>query len=119
MIVPADCNLFHFTTDVDDACDEIRRFYDNYHSQRYVDGKLILRLKHDPTAELVAELNDEFSDLLVDGMIEKTSASDREIAEADHPDLYRLRLHFNRRSLGRLRAMVDRINAAAQADDRT
>ncbi len=114
MIAPADRNLFHFTTDVSEACDEIRRFYNNYHSQRYVDGKLVLRLKHEPSAELVATLNEEFSDLLVDGVIEKTVASEREIAENDHPNLARLRLHFNRRGLGRLRAMVDRINAAAE-----
>ncbi len=116
MISPHDSNLFHFTTDVDDACREIRRFYDNYHSQRYVDGKLVLRLKHEPTEQLVAELNEEFADLLVDGTIEKVPASKRELAENDHPDLPRLRLHFNRRGLGRLRAMVDRINAAADTE---
>ena len=113
MISPADRNLFHFTTDVDDACREIRRFYNNYHSQRYVDGKLVLRLKHEPSDDLVARLNEEFVDLLASGSIEKTGPTDREIADDDHVDLYRLRLHFNRRGLGRLRAMVDRINAAA------
>jgi len=113
MISPADRNLFHFTTDVDDACREIRRFYGNYHSQRYVDGKLVLRLKHEPSASLVAELNEDYADLLVSGTIDKVAASEHEIADDDHPELPRLRLHFNRRSLGRLRVMVDRINAEA------
>ncbi len=113
MISPDDRNLFHFTTDVDDACREIRRFYGNYHSQRYVEGKLVLRLKHEPSAALVAELNDDFADLLASGSIEKVGPSAREIADDDHPELPRIRLHFNRRGHGRLRAMVDRINVEA------
>jgi uncharacterized protein (TIGR00730 family) len=113
MISPDDRNLFHFTTDVDDACREIRRFYGNYHSQRYVEGKLVLRLKHEPTEALVAELNEDFADLLASGSIEKVGPSAREIADGDHPELSRIRLHFNRRGHGRLRAMVDRINREA------
>ncbi len=110
MIARHDRHLFHHATDAEDACNEIRRFYANYHSQRYVSGKLVLRLRSEPSDELVARLNDEFADLLVDGRIEKTVASDREIADDDHPDLPRIRLHFDRRGLGRLRAMIDRIN---------
>ena len=113
MISPHDRNLFHFTTEVEDACREIRRFYGNYHSQRFVDGKLVLRLKHEPSEALVAELNKDYTDLLVDGTIKKAGASAREVSDDDHPDLPRLRLHFNRRSLGRLRALVDRLNLEA------
>ncbi len=113
MISPHDRNLFHFTTDIEDACREIRRFYGNYHSQRYVEGKLILRLKHEPSAALVAELNEDYADVLASGTIDKVAASDQEVADGDHPELPRLRLHFNRRSLGRLRALVDRLNAEA------
>ncbi len=111
MIAAYDRNLFLYTTDLDEACDEIRRFYANYHSQRYVDGRLVLRLKHEPSDALLAALNEEFADIIVDGQIEKVAASDREIADGDHPDLPRIRLHFNRRAIGRLRAMVDQINA--------
>ncbi len=113
MIAAADSNLFFHTTDVEAACREIRRFYGNYHSQRYVEGKLVLRLKHEPSDALVAELNETYADLLASGTIHKTVVSDRELADDDHVHLPRLRLHFNRRSLGRLRAMVDRINAEA------
>ncbi len=113
MISPDDRNLFTFTTDIDEAVSEIIRFYDNYHSQRYVEGKLVLRLKHEPTEELLVELNDEFSDILVGGRIEKVGASRYEIADDDNVDLPRVRLHFDRRHLGRLRLLVDRLNAAA------
>lgn len=118
MIAPADRNLFLATTDLDEACDEIRRFYGNYHSQRYVDGRLVLRLKHEPSDEMVDELNRDFADILVEGTIEKITATEREAADEDLPDLPRLRLHFNRRSIGRLREMVDRINLEVGIDER-
>ena len=113
MISPDDSALFTFTTSIDGAAAEIRRFYGNYHSQRFVDGKLVLRLKHEPSDALVANLNDEFSDIVVHGLIEKVPATPQELADDDHPELYRVRLHFDRRHLGRLRMMVDRLNEAA------
>ena len=113
MNLPDDRNLFTFTNSVDVAAQEITSFYDNYHSQRYVNGKLVLRLKHGPTEELMAELNEEFSDILVSGTIDKITATDHEMADDDNVDLPRVRLHFDRRHLGRLRSLVDRLNAAA------
>ena len=114
MIAPDDLGLFTYTNDAEEAAAEIRRFYNNYHSQRYVDGKLILRLKHEPSEELIALLNDEFSDIVVSGNIEKITATPPEIKTDDNVALPRIRLHFDRRHLGRLRLMVDRLNAAAQ-----
>jgi hypothetical protein len=114
MIAPDDLSLFTYTNDAEEAAVEIRRFYNNYHSQRYVEGKLILRLKHEPSESLVAQLYDEFSDIIVSGAIEKVEATPAEIATNDNVDLPRIRLHFDRRHLGRLRMLVDRLNAAAQ-----
>jgi uncharacterized protein (TIGR00730 family) len=114
MISPDDRNLFTLTTSVDEAVDEILRFYGNYHSQRYVNGKLVLRLKHEPDDDLMASLNDEFADIVVSGRIKKVPASRQEIADGDNVDLHRVRLHFDRRHLGRLRLLVDRLNAAAE-----
>ncbi|MDJ0496476.1 MAG: TIGR00730 family Rossman fold protein [Acidimicrobiia bacterium] len=114
MIAPDDTSLFTYSNSAEEAAAEIRRFYNNYHSQRYVDGKLVLRLKHEPSASLVAQLNDEFADIVVSGAIEKITATPAEIAGDDNVTLPRIRLHFDRRHLGRLRLMVDRLNAAAQ-----
>lgn len=114
MVAPDDLNLFTRTHDAAEAAAEIRRFYNNYHSQRYVEGKLVLRLKHEPTEKMVAELNDDFSDIVVKGQIEKIDATPAEVASDDNLDLFRIRLHFDRRHLGRLRLLVDRLNAEAQ-----
>ena len=114
MITRDDLNLFKLTTDVDEAVDEILCFYGNYHSQRYVEGRLVLRLKTEPTPEVMREVNDEFGDILASGVIEKISTTPAEIATDDNVDLFRARLHFDRRHFGRLRALVDHLNRAAR-----
>jgi len=113
MITEGDTDLARFTTSLAEASEELTRFYANYHSQRYVDGRLVLRLLHAPTENQVEELNDLFPDLLVAGRIEAIPATPAETEEGDFPHLPRLRLHFDRRSLGRLRAMIDHLNALA------
>jgi len=112
MISPHDMHLFKSFNDVNDACDEILHFYDAYHSQRYVAGKLVLRLKKEPSDALVADLNKRFSDIVVNGVIEKIGATDQEIAGGDVPELPRLRLHYIRRSVGKLRLLINHINDA-------
>lgn len=110
MIVPEDLRLFRLTNDVAEAADEICRFYANYHSQRFVANRLVLRLQHRPTAAQLEEINDLYSDIVVDGTIDAVAASPIEVADDDHPDLPRISLHFNRRSHGRLRALIDHLN---------
>ena len=111
MIADDDATLVRFTTGVAEAADEITRFYANYHSQRYVDGRLVLRLLHAPTEEQVAAINDLFPDILAGGEIEAIPATPAEVEDGDYPHLPRLRLHFDRRSLGRLRSLIDHLNA--------
>jgi uncharacterized protein (TIGR00730 family) len=115
MISPDDLNLYVITDDVDAAVDEIVDFYACYHSQRYVEGDLILRLLQEPSDDLVADLNDEFSDIVTHGEIRKITATPAEVATKDNVDLPRLRMSFDRRHFGRLRALVDRLNAEVAA----
>lgn len=110
MISPADTNLIKHSHDVEEVVEELRRFYANYHSQRYVNGILVMRMHRAPDADLLAELNDDFADIVVDGAIERIGATDAELRDGDHIELERLRLHFDRRNFGRLRLMVDRLN---------
>jgi uncharacterized protein (TIGR00730 family) len=119
MISPDDRNLLKLTTSVQEAADEICSFYDNYHSQRFVKGKLVLRLKVEPTPDLIAELNDEYVDILASGKIEAIEPTDPEVADGDNLDLYRLQMHFDRRHFGRLRLLVDRLNEVARTGDGT
>src|SRR5216683_2864283 len=104
-----DLGLYHLTESIDDAVAYIQRFYRVYHSQRYVDGKLILRLNSPLTDEKVTSLNNEFGDILR-APIERVTASSGERQDGDVPDLPRLRLDFDRSHFGRLRQLIDRLN---------
>jgi hypothetical protein len=104
-----DLDLFAITDDVEAAVHEILNFYSNYHSSRYVGGRLVLRVRRPPEEEELDQLNVEFKDILVSGAIEVGEALPEEADEVPH--LARVLLHFNRREHGRLRKLIDRLNA--------
>ncbi|MDP8958245.1 MAG: TIGR00730 family Rossman fold protein [Actinomycetota bacterium] len=110
LISPHDLSLFKVVKDVEEACEELSGFYANYHSQRFVEGKLVLRMQRAPESADLAALNEEFSDIVADGEIEQVAAAPAELADHDHPELERLALTFDRRQFGRLRQLVDRLN---------
>ena len=110
LISPEDLNLFRVTDSVDDAMHEILNFYSNYHSSRYVNGQLLMRMRHAPTEEELDTLNTEFPDILESGKIE---ACERLEQEEDHDadQQARITMHFNRRDAGRLRLLINRLNS--------
>jgi len=105
----SDFALFTITDDIDVAIREITGFYRNYHSERYVNDHLVLRLKHAPDDRTLKRINAEFADILIDPL-ERVDASDAEIRDNDVPDLARVALIFDRAYTGRLRQLIDRLN---------
>ena len=114
MISDADLNLYTITSDLDAAVAEVTRFFRVYQSQRYVDGQLVLRLARQISDSLLTSLNEEFADIVQTGEIVKTSATQAELDSEDNVDLPRLSFAFDRRSYGRLRQLIDRINDAPE-----
>ncbi len=110
LISAADLDLARICHTVDDAVDEICSFYRTYHSMRFVGKRLVLRLGHELDRDEVAEIDKEFSDIVESGHIAAIDTTDAEIADDDVVDLPRLAFAFDRRSYGRLRQMIDRIN---------
>lgn len=98
------------TDDVNEAVDELVGFYANYHSLRFVGGRLVLRMQQAPSDTELASINDDFADLLARGRIERTDATPAEVADRDELALERLVVPFDRRSYARLRELIDRIN---------
>ena len=119
LISPADMSLFLVTDDLQEAFDEITGFYRVYDSMRYIRDRLVLRIRVEPSDEYIEQLNDEFSDLLAKGRIEKSVPHTFEQDEAHLRDLPRLRMRFNRRSIGRLRQLINRLNRDLAADTGT
>jgi uncharacterized protein (TIGR00730 family) len=110
LISPEDTSLYQITDDVDEAVNIIQRFYSNYHSTRFVKDQLVIRLKNAPPAAALAQLSNDFSDLIVEGKIEAIKPTTEETEDEDHLDLARIAFAFNRRDYGRLRQLVDALN---------
>jgi len=110
MISPDDLSLYKLTDNVEEAVAEILQFFKVYHSMRYVKNKLVLRLKEAPSEELLADVNAEFSDILNGGEFTLGPALPEEKDEPDLAEYVRLVFRFNRRSLGRLRQLIDALN---------
>lgn len=111
MISPADTSLYKVTESIETAVHEVVNFYRVYHSMRYVNRELVLRLNRPLSAAMLARIRSEFTDTLVKGSIEPTTMLAQEVNEPALVNLPRLRLWFDRRSLGRLRQMIDLINS--------
>ncbi len=108
-ISPEDKNLYFVTDDASAAARHVINFYRNYHSQRFVKDNLVLRIRRPLKDKQIEALNDEFGDLVVDGKIEQSGPLE---GEKMFPALPRLHFHHTKHGYGRLRAMIDRINAA-------
>ncbi len=110
MISPEDRSLYKYTDNADEAVEEILQFYRVYHSMRYAREKLVLRMNQPISDELLDAINVNFADILSKGTIERSEMLPAEKDEADLADLPRLVFQFNRRSLGRLRELVNSLN---------
>ncbi len=107
-----DFSLFESVDSIDAAVERINRFYSRYHSIRYVNRKLVIRLSSAIDSLSIEELNRRFSDILVPGGSIRLSGALPE--ESDEPhilNLPRLTADFNYRDFGRLRALIDEINS--------
>src|SRR5262249_58246739 len=82
-----DLDVVLLTDDVERSVDEVTGFYANYHSHRFVDGRLVLRLRHAPDYATLEALNQEFADIVVRGRIERIDTTPSELADDDHVDL--------------------------------
>ena len=111
MISPEDLSLYLVTDDLQRAVDEVIGFYRVYHSMRYVRRELVLRLARPLDESFLDEINDEFADILAGGTFRQGGPLPEEEDEPELADMPRLIFRFNRRSLGRLRQLIDSINA--------
>ncbi len=108
-----DLELMDVTEDIDEAVELIDRFYAVYHSQRFVDGKLVLRLNRPLPPSYLAELSEKYASILREGKIESVPPHPREVEEGDAPELPRIAMDFDRKSFSKLRRLIDDLNRAS------
>ncbi len=117
MISPDDLSLYKLTDSVEEAVAEILQFFRVYHSMRYVKNKLVFRLKETPHPMLLEAINQSFTDIINGGDFAISGALPEEKDEPDLADMPRLVFRFNRRSLGRLRQLIDALNRGSVVPD--
>ncbi|MCC6127338.1 MAG: LOG family protein [Pirellulales bacterium] len=111
MISAEDLSLYKRTDSVAAAVAEIIGFYRVYHSMRYVREQLVIRMMKAPSESLLDALNANFADILLEGKIELGGALPDERDDPLLAELPRLIFRFNRRNFGRLRQLIDAVNA--------
>ena len=109
MIGEDDMNLIKITDDVEVAVQEILQFYRRFHSMRFVRDRLVLRMNSPLPPGGLKYLQENFADIIDGGTIEAIGPLPEEANEV--PEKPRLALSFNRRAQGRLRKLIDYINA--------
>ncbi len=106
-----DFAMFTITRDEEEAIRVIEDFYRNYHSLRFIEGKLVIRLNKELTDPEIEQLAREFPEIVHrGGKIERTPPLPEETDEPDLLHLPRLALEFDHRHYGLLIAFIRRIN---------
>ncbi len=115
LVSPEDFSLFKTANSVNEAVEEILRFYRIYHSSRWVGQQLVIRINEPLANKAVAALNENFSDFLRKGRIVQSGALPQEENEPEILNLPRLVFTPHRSRFGRLRQLIDAINSSSQA----
>jgi uncharacterized protein (TIGR00730 family) len=113
MIHPDDLSLYKITTSATQACDEIRRFYRRFHSMRYHQDQLIVRLQSPLLEGELEQLNQDFRDLLRSGRFELSSPPQDRAYDSRLNHLTHLSFPCKRGRNGRLRQLIDHLNEKA------
>ncbi|MGO9378591.1 MAG: TIGR00730 family Rossman fold protein [Dissulfurispiraceae bacterium] len=111
-ISSSDFNLFERVDSLSAVIRSIGRFYHRYHSLRYVENQLVLRLESGLEQQAAKDLQERFQDILSPGgRIFLSGALPDEADEPEIAGLQRIVVDFNRKDFGRLRRLIDAVNA--------
>ncbi len=111
LISAEDFAIFTISRSENEAIQVIEEFYRIYHSMRFVEGQLIIRLNKELSRDNIEELENEFPELRRPGT--RIEACPPLPEESDEPDLLtlpRISLHFDHQHYGLLTAFIGRLN---------
>jgi len=110
LISESDTSLYTITDNIEDAVNEITNFYANYHSIRFVNNVLYIRLQRSVPTERFSEIARRCAALASDGVIEQTTATAEEIHDNDMPEMPRVSLRYAAKGFADLRELIDALN---------
>ena len=96
LVNAVDRSLYRITDSADEAVAEVERFYANYHSIRIIGDDLVVRMRQGPTGTQLADLNEHFAHLAIDGAIKRVEPYGVERRQQDHVELPRIAFVFDR-----------------------
>ena len=106
-----DFSLFTVTNNELEALEVINTFYRTYHSLRFIENRLVIRLQRPLSDDQIATLTKEFPGLIKEGdQIRGCESFPEEIDEPDLTHLPRITLLFDHHHYGLLIAFINRIN---------
>src|SRR6266699_1377293 len=114
-ISPEDFSFFKIMNNAREAVAEILQFYKIFHSARWVGKRLVIRISYRLSKNAIVDLNKKFADIVESGEIVQDVALRQEKNEPEIWDLPRLIFTPDRNRFGRLRQLIDALNASSLA----
>lgn len=106
-----DFSILTITSSAEEALNVIEEFYSNYHSHRFVSGRLVIRMNKELTDEQILMLEAEFPEILSAGSrIMRTAPLTEELDEPETAHLHRIVLGFDHHHYGLLMAFIRKLN---------
>jgi hypothetical protein len=106
-----DFSLFTITRSEQEAVEVIEIFYRTYHSLRFIENRLVIRLNKEISEKQIEILTEEFPELISPGnQITCCGKFPEEIDEPDLSHLPRITMLFDHHHYGLLIAFINRIN---------
>ncbi len=109
-ISPEDLSFYRIVHSPEEAIEHITAYYSTYNSMRLVRNRLVIRLEKELPDSNIAELNQQFPDLVKTGKITRTTALPEESDEPDKLSKPRIVFSYSKKSAGRLNEMILEIN---------
>lgn len=109
-ISDSDCHFFKVLHTPEAAVGHIDQFYRVYHSMRFVNERVVFRLKRTLSDGFLSELAQEFCDLSPQRDFVMSAPLPEELNEPELRELPRLIFTFERKDFGGLRRLIDFMN---------
>ncbi|MCH2135815.1 MAG: LOG family protein [Phycisphaerales bacterium] len=103
-----DLSLLHIARTPEEALEHVLKFYRRFHSARYVGPRYVIRLSSPLGDADLEALRETYGDLVDEGTMHTSGPLP---GETDHLDLQRLVFVHTKRDWGRMRQLIDAINA--------
>jgi hypothetical protein len=109
LISPNDLTLLRHYQHADKAVFELKHFYSNYESSRFLKDRYLVRFRRPLSPEQFERLNKDFRDILKSGSFDLLGSTEED--DNKDPNLQRLKFHFDRSNYARLRDLIDTLNS--------